>query len=161
MNRLRVTFEVTDYSSCARRNGPRRPRPHHDTGCHSYRDGNADMTTVRTMEKVSIPPPPPTGRWLDLIHRMGAAVLGVGLCVFGVLGVANRLEFLALRGKVLLGLGSNGLLATISLIVGGVLIGAALRGGRVGPRGTPSQTRRSINNRANPGTATGSLPKSE
>jgi Domain of unknown function (DUF4383) len=87
------------------------------------------MTTVRTMGKVSITPPP--GRWLDLVHRMGAAVLGVGLCVFGVLGVANRLEFLALQGKVLLGLGSNGLLATISLIVGGVLISAALRGGRI------------------------------
>jgi Domain of unknown function (DUF4383) len=57
-------------------------------------------------------------------------VLGVGLCVFGVLGVADRLEFLAVRGKVVLGLATNGLLATISLIVGGVLIGAAFRGGR-------------------------------
>jgi hypothetical protein len=64
------------------------------------------------------------------VHRIGAAVLGVGLCVFGVLGVANRLEFLAVQGKVLLGLASNGLLSTISLIVGGVLIGAAWRGGR-------------------------------
>lgn len=72
----------------------------------------------------------PSGRRLDLVHRGGAAVLGVGLCVFGMLGVANRLEFLAVRGKVLLGLASNGLLATISLIVGGVLVGAALRGGR-------------------------------
>ncbi len=58
-------------------------------------------------------------------------MLGAGLCVFGVLGVANRLEFLAVQGKVLLGLASNGLLSAISLIVGGVLIGAALRGGRV------------------------------
>lgn len=52
------------------------------------------------------------------------------MCVFGVLGVADHLEFLTVRGKVLLGLASNGLLAAISLIVGGVLIGAALRGGR-------------------------------
>ncbi len=57
-------------------------------------------------------------------------MLGVGLCVFGVLGVANRLEFLAVQGKVLLGLASNGLLSAISLVVGGVLIAAALRGGR-------------------------------
>ncbi len=57
-------------------------------------------------------------------------MLGVGLCVFGVLGVANRLEFLAVQGKVLLGLASNGLLSAISLIVGGVLVGAAWRGGR-------------------------------
>jgi hypothetical protein len=72
----------------------------------------------------------PSGSRLDLVHRIGAAVLGGGLCVFGVLGVADRLEFLAVRGKVVLGLATNGLLATISLIVGGVLIGAALRGGR-------------------------------
>ncbi len=72
----------------------------------------------------------PSGRRLDLVHRIGAAVLGVGLCVFGVLGVANRLEFLAVQGKVLLGLASNGLLSAISLVVGGVLVGAAWRGGR-------------------------------
>ncbi|MFN2534826.1 MAG: DUF4383 domain-containing protein [Pseudonocardiaceae bacterium] len=72
----------------------------------------------------------PSGSRLDLVHRIGAAVLGGGLCVFGILGVADRLEFLAVRGKVVLGLATNGLLATISLIVGGILIGAALRGGR-------------------------------
>jgi hypothetical protein len=65
-----------------------------------------------------------------VVHRTGAAVLGGGLCAFGVLGVANRLPFLAVQGKVVLGLATNGLLATISLIVGGVLIGAAVRGGR-------------------------------
>jgi len=73
----------------------------------------------------------PLGRRLDLVHRIGAAVLGVGLCMFGILGVANRLEFLAVQGTVVLGLASNGLLSTISLIVGGILIGAALRGGRI------------------------------
>ena len=73
----------------------------------------------------------PPGRRLDLVHRIGSAVFGAGLCVFGALGVANRLEFLAVQGKVVLGLASNGLLATISLIVGGVLVGAAWRGGRI------------------------------
>jgi uncharacterized protein DUF4383 len=62
---------------------------------------------------------------------MGAAVLGVGLGVFGVLGVIDRLEFLAVRGEVVLGLASNGLLSTISLVVSVVLVGAALRGGRI------------------------------
>ena len=72
----------------------------------------------------------PSGRRLDLVHRIGAAVLGFGLCIFGALGVANRLEFLAVQGPTVLGLASNGLLSVISLLVGGVLIGAALRGGR-------------------------------
>ncbi|MGH3788783.1 MAG: DUF4383 domain-containing protein [Pseudonocardiaceae bacterium] len=73
---------------------------------------------------------PFSGR-LDLVHRVGAAVFGFGLCVFGLLGVVNRLEFLAVQGQVLLGLGTNGLLAAISLLVGGVLIGAAMGGGRI------------------------------
>ncbi|PZS40955.1 MAG: DUF4383 domain-containing protein [Pseudonocardiales bacterium] len=73
----------------------------------------------------------PTGSRLDLVHRIGAAVLGAGLCLFGILGFVDRLKFLALHGKVVLGLASNGLLATISVVVGAVLIGAALRGGRV------------------------------
>jgi hypothetical protein len=74
---------------------------------------------------------PPSASRLDLVHRIGAAVLGVGLGVFGILGFIDRLEFLALHGKVVLGLASNGLLSTISLIVGAVLLGAALRGGRI------------------------------
>jgi hypothetical protein len=73
----------------------------------------------------------PPGSRLDLVHRIGAAVLGAGLCLFGILGFVDRLRFLALHGKVVLGLASNGLLSTISVIVGAVLIGAALRGGRV------------------------------
>jgi hypothetical protein len=73
----------------------------------------------------------PPGSRLDLVHRTGAAVLGIGLCVFGILGFVDRLRFLSLHGTVVLGLSSNGLLSTISLIVGVVLIGAALRGGRI------------------------------
>jgi hypothetical protein len=73
----------------------------------------------------------PPENQLDLVHRIGAAVLGVGLWVFGILGFVSPLEFFAIHGKAVLGLASNGLLSTISLIVGGILIGAALRGGRI------------------------------
>ncbi|MGH3902643.1 MAG: DUF4383 domain-containing protein [Pseudonocardiaceae bacterium] len=73
----------------------------------------------------------PLARGLDLVHRVGAATLGVGLWVFGILGFVNRLEFLTVRGEEVLGLSSNGMLSTISLVVGGILILAALRGGRI------------------------------
>lgn len=71
------------------------------------------------------------GGGLDLVHRAGAAVLGAGLCVFGILGFVNQLEFLSVSGEQVLGLSSNGLLSAISLLVGTVLIAASLRGGRI------------------------------
>jgi Family of unknown function (DUF5994) len=48
VHRLRVAWVLTDYSSCARHPGRRRARPHHDTGCHPCRDGNVEMTLIRT-----------------------------------------------------------------------------------------------------------------
>lgn len=67
---------------------------------------------------------------LDRVHRDGAVVAGLGLWVFGMLGLVNRLEFLSTQGQSVLGLSSNGLLSVISLIVGTVLVGAGIRGGR-------------------------------
>lgn len=64
------------------------------------------------------------------MHRVGAAVLGLGLLTFGVLGFINQLEFFSTEGERVLGLSSNGLLSTVSVVVGGVLIGAGARGGR-------------------------------
>jgi hypothetical protein len=55
---------------------------------------------------------------------------GLGLAVFGVLGLVNRLEPFSTEGQPVLGLSSNGLLSVISLVVGGVLVVSGLRGGR-------------------------------
>ena len=44
--------------------------------------------------------------------------------------LVNRLDPFSLDGAPVLGLSSNGLLSVISLVVGGVLIAAAVRGGR-------------------------------
>ncbi len=68
---------------------------------------------------------------LDNLHRIGAVVFGVGLSVFGVLGLVNRLEFFSTTGQEVLGLSSNGALSMISLVVAAVLITAGVRGGRV------------------------------
>ena len=69
-------------------------------------------------------------RGLDLLHRIGAVVFALGLWMFGILGLVNRLELFSTSGSRVLGLSSNGLLSLISLVVGGVLIAAAIRGGR-------------------------------
>jgi Domain of unknown function (DUF4383) len=68
---------------------------------------------------------------LDVLHRAGAVLFGLGLWVFGILGLVNRLDTFTTRGQPVLGLSSNGLLSILSLVVGGVLIAAAIRGGRV------------------------------
>jgi hypothetical protein len=69
-------------------------------------------------------------RRLDVRHRVSAVVLGLALWVFGILGLVDRLALFSTQGGRVLGLSSNGLLSVISLVVGAVLIGAAVRGGR-------------------------------
>jgi hypothetical protein len=69
-------------------------------------------------------------RQLDHLHRAGAIVFGLGLGTFGVLGFVNRLDMFSTTGRPVLGLSSNGLLSTISVVVAGLLIAAGLRGGR-------------------------------
>jgi hypothetical protein len=64
-------------------------------------------------------------------YRFGAALFGSGLIVFGTLGFANQLAFLSTHGRQILGLSSNGLLSVISVVVGAVLITAAVIGGPV------------------------------
>jgi hypothetical protein len=67
---------------------------------------------------------------LDHLHRVGAVVFGLGLGTFGVLGFVNRLDMFSTTGQPVLGLSSNGLLSTISVVVAVILIAAGLRGGR-------------------------------
>lgn len=73
---------------------------------------------------------PESGSRLALVHRVGAVVFAVGLAVFGVLGLVNRLDPFSTSGSPILGLSSNGLLSVISLVVAAVLVAAAVRGGR-------------------------------
>ncbi|MGH4019924.1 MAG: DUF4383 domain-containing protein [Pseudonocardiaceae bacterium] len=73
----------------------------------------------------------PADHPLNRVHRVGAALFGAGLVIFGILGFANRLAFLSVVGEPVLGMRSNGLLSMISVVVGLILVGASIRGGRV------------------------------
>jgi Domain of unknown function (DUF4383) len=66
-----------------------------------------------------------------LVQRMGAVAVAVVILVFGLLGFAGGLGFFSTDGEQILGMSSNGLLSTISVLTAAVLIGAALRGPRV------------------------------
>jgi hypothetical protein len=65
------------------------------------------------------------------VQRTGAIAVGAFLVVFGLVGLVGGLRFLSTEGERVLGLSSNGLLSTLSVVVGLVLIGAALLGPRV------------------------------
>ncbi len=65
------------------------------------------------------------------VHRVGALAVAAVILVFGVLGFADGLAFFSTRGEPILGMSSNGLLSTISVLTAAVLVFAALRGPRV------------------------------
>lgn len=70
-------------------------------------------------------------RRLNGLHRISGVVLGVVLWVFGLLGFAGDLDPFSTTGTPVLGMSTNGLLSTISLVVGTLLIVAGIRGGRL------------------------------
>jgi hypothetical protein len=67
------------------------------------------------------------------VHQVGSGVLGGVLVTFGVLGFVNSLEFFATSGGEVAGISSNGLLSTVSVVVGALLIASAFA-----PRATSS-----------------------
>jgi hypothetical protein len=64
------------------------------------------------------------------VQRIGALAVAAVILVFGVLGFAGGLDFFSTDGEPILGLSSNGLLSTISVVTAGVLVLAAMRSPR-------------------------------
>jgi hypothetical protein len=65
------------------------------------------------------------------VQRVGALAVAAVIAVFGVLGFVGGLDFFSTDGGEVLGMSSNGLLSTISLLTAAVLVVAALRSPRV------------------------------
>ncbi|MCD2185549.1 DUF4383 domain-containing protein [Actinomycetospora soli] len=66
-----------------------------------------------------------------VVHRVGAVIVALVIATFGVLGFVGGLGFFDTSGTPVLGLSSNGLLSTISIVTALVLVAAAFRGGRL------------------------------
>jgi hypothetical protein len=73
----------------------------------------------------------PPGERVLVVHRVGAVVVAAAILVFGLLGFAGGLDYFSTEGEQVLGLSSNGLLSTISVLTAGALIAAAVRGPRI------------------------------
>ena len=71
----------------------------------------------------------PTDNPLNRVYRVASAVLGLAVLTFGVLGYVNRLGFFSTSGDNVVGLSTNVLLSTISVVVGVLLLAGAIAGG--------------------------------
>ncbi|MFF2145628.1 DUF4383 domain-containing protein [Kitasatospora sp. NPDC058190] len=72
---------------------------------------------------------PTVDRRLALVWRVGAALGGIFLIVFGVLGLTHHLGFLDTHGDRIAGLSTNGALSILSIVVGAILVVGAIIGG--------------------------------
>jgi hypothetical protein len=81
-------------------------------------------TTARPEE------PPHLGARVYAVQRIGAALVALFLLAFGLLGFASGQAFFSTRGQSVLGMSSNGLLSTLSVVVAVVLLTAAARSPR-------------------------------
>jgi len=64
------------------------------------------------------------------VQRTGAVLVALFLLVFALLGFASGQAFFSTQGQKVLGMSSNGLLSTLSVVVAAVLLVAALRSPR-------------------------------
>lgn len=71
----------------------------------------------------------PENHRLGKVYRYGGGFMALVLLTFGILGFTNQLEFFSTDGEEVAGLSSNGALSTISVVVGLILLAAALIGG--------------------------------
>lgn len=71
------------------------------------------------------------GARVPAVHRVGAVAVAVVIAVFGLLGFADGLPYFSTSGRPILGMSSNGLLSTVSVVTAAVLIAAAVKSPRV------------------------------
>lgn len=70
------------------------------------------------------------GQRVPVVHRVGALAVAAVIAVFGLLGFVGGLPFFSTDGGDVLGLSSNGLLSTISIVTAAVLVFSAFRSPR-------------------------------
>lgn len=73
----------------------------------------------------------PVHHRLSRVYRVGAGLMGLFLCVFGVLGVTETIGFFSADENTVLGLNTNGALSWLSIVVGLALFGGMIKGGNV------------------------------
>ncbi|MEV6111593.1 DUF4383 domain-containing protein [Streptomyces sp. NPDC052109] len=73
----------------------------------------------------------PVDHRLNLVYRIGAALIGAFLVTFGILGLINHIGFFDTGGNTVAGLNTNGTLSVLSIVVGAILLAGMVIGGNV------------------------------
>lgn len=89
----------------------------------------------RTIPATALPAPAAPegaarGSRVFAVQRIGAVLVAVVIGIFGILGFADGLAFFSTEGGAVLGMSSNGLLSTISVVTAALLLSAAAAGPR-------------------------------
>ncbi|RKN45819.1 DUF4383 domain-containing protein [Streptomyces hoynatensis] len=71
----------------------------------------------------------PTDQRLSRVYRVGAALVGICLVVFGLLGVFSSIGFWSNGDDTVVGLHTDGALSWLSILVGLVLFSGMIKGG--------------------------------
>ncbi|MEU0394839.1 DUF4383 domain-containing protein [Streptomyces sp. NPDC006208] len=71
----------------------------------------------------------PVDHRLSRFYRIGAALMGLVLVAFGILGLIDQIGFFDTRGDTVAGLNTNGALSVLSICVGGLLFVGMVIGG--------------------------------
>ncbi|MDX3529459.1 DUF4383 domain-containing protein [Streptomyces sp. ID05-39B] len=82
-----------------------------------------------TRRRISLDDHLPVDHRLNTVYRIGAGLMGLGLLVFGIFGIIDRIGFFDTGGDTVWSLNTNGALSWLSVAVGLLLLVGMVIGG--------------------------------
>ncbi|MEU0338055.1 DUF4383 domain-containing protein [Streptomyces bobili] len=82
-----------------------------------------------TRQRIRLDDHLPVDHRLNMVYRIGAGLMGLGLLVFGIFGIIDRIGFFDTGGDTVWSLNTNGALSWLSVAVGLLLLVGMVIGG--------------------------------
>ncbi|MFJ3497850.1 DUF4383 domain-containing protein [Streptomyces sp. NPDC086091] len=86
---------------------------------------------TRTRRRITLDDALPVDHRLNRVYRIGAGLMGLGLVVFGIFGIIDRIGFFDTGGDTVWSLNTNGALSWLSVAVGLLLLAGMVIGGNL------------------------------
>ncbi|MEU8648853.1 DUF4383 domain-containing protein [Streptomyces sp. NPDC048737] len=87
------------------------------------------LTHSETRRRIRLDDHLPVDHRLNMVYRIGAGLMGLGLLAFGILGIIDRIGFFDTGGDTVWSLNTNGALSWLSVAVGLLLLVGMVIGG--------------------------------